>query len=202
MFSLHHQCHEYSLDFILNNLGPQNLSGASSVLDVGCGPNGRFVHYLLGQGIFAEGLDRTVVEDIHFMNGDCKRIPRADHSYDLVTFHMVQAFFKGRHDFFNKALEIVLAEGKRLRQHNKRELKESALRKMNRDYAAEKIKMIATIDEAVRVLRPEGKIIVWPFPSKLVPDVQSSYEAKGVYLQKEGFTYMGPESPTTKEIIV
>lgn len=140
----------------ISNLGLENIARASqqlSMLDIGCGRTMELVRYLQSKGHKAEGLDlcegqenypgliKQHITEVYPREG-C--IPREANSYDLIFAH--------QNYVFNEALTLA-RNSNRLRSYEN--FNESWL--LEQTILAEKM-----ISEAVRVVKREGVIIVYP----------------------------------------
>lgn len=139
---------EYNPQDIVDRLGIQlpGLAG-KKVLDLGCGPTGKFVHFLRSHGVEAYGLDsRSVVSSPFLMQAEADEIPQPDSPYHLITAHF-SVFRLGVSGFINS-----LMQQKRLT---------TEINDMNL-FAMEQI-----LEQMAWVSQPGSKAIIVPFPDAL-----------------------------------
>lgn len=131
-----------------NKIPLDHLEG-KTILDIGCGPDATAVRFLRDKHIKADGIDPEIIDpsDFLFKQGIVSKkpfeghIPIGDQSYDYVTTHYFDPFLQfvtANHESLNKSSYL------RNQVKNEAEMAESVL------------------SEAVRVLKPDGKILCFP----------------------------------------
>jgi SAM-dependent methyltransferase len=128
----------------------KSLKG-KSVLDVACG-DGSMVKYLRSAGVNAEGMDSSApASHPYFIKKDVtgmdktKGIPRPDGSYDIVTTFQ-NTTINSAFEFSDIMAKAAIFEGR-----------------SNEDLNSVHIEAQSTILEMVRVAKPGGKVMIFPF---------------------------------------
>lgn len=188
---------EYPLDYVLNNLGlnnPDNLDGITTTLDIGCGPNANLVEKLRARGIDARGADYCFSDNIsqskpHLAKAYANNLPFSGDFFDLITFHFIQFFVYGEKEFLETIAKAIKKDLRAGGGDNKKNKKRRLNQELEEVYRQGRQEMIKAADEAVRILKPDGKIIIWPYPSIFVAKERGFYDNKGVYFDAEWFQF-------------
>jgi SAM-dependent methyltransferase len=153
----------------IENLGLEKLLDklkGKKVLDIGCGDKPKLVNYLRSLRIEADGIDSEIEVIFPFLMpqivNSSNRIPKPNEYYDLVTAHSVSPLRIGftslrYQENFDFSVEVAQEEG------------------------------VAIIHEAMRVLKREGRFVVWP-SLDLIEEAAASlldYEIKHENLPEE-----------------
>ena len=146
---------KYDAGIQIRNLGlARALSGTSNtrILDVGCGEEGQLVKTLLAMGFDAEGIDKEAehrpfllkqnITNIHPWRG---KVPREDSSYDLLVSHH-NPLLNEQYSCFGETYFL-----ERIRKNRNDE--------ENRTIP---IEARAILEESLRLMKPDGKMIVYP----------------------------------------
>jgi SAM-dependent methyltransferase len=153
----------------------------AKVLDVACG-NGDLVRYLRRKGIDAEGIDPAApANSTHFMSklilesGERKGIPRPPRSYDLVV------------TFQNHPLNSYLGPPSGNNQELVSLINDEAFRDSGAHEMFVKDCMAAQnmIHEMIRVVKPEGKIVIWPELSRIEEVMGFNLKMEGVAVSRQ-----------------
>jgi hypothetical protein len=173
---------QYALDYILTNLGIEDVSKleCKKVVDIGCGKDARLVRFLRNKGVLADGIDPLAKgnEDYLFRTTGSKTGKESDY-YDLAVCHM--AHFK---------------DGMLVNMHLiKCMVGEDAARQI---YQNKKQEMYATTNEAIRILKPETRLIIWPIPTYFIEDIRPQLDARRISAVSErtgGELALDPNDP-------
>ncbi len=163
----------------LLGLGPQLIDGlrGEKVLDVGCGKEGALVSYLRSKGVEAEGLDLEAPEGhAHFIKarvkvpGELEGIPRPDGHYSLMVSF--------QNTLFNDSFGIDATPSVSALLGEPNEQEKAYLLASRREAAL-------LVGEMSRTLRPEGRIVVFPYLFGLVNVLGPSLRELQLVLDKQ-----------------
>ena len=125
---------------------PKDLAG-KRVLDLGCGPTGRFVRYLRDHGVDAYGLDsRPVARSSFLMQAEANEIPQPSSPYDRIFVHY--AVFRLGVSGFS---EPLINQGRLTEEENYLNL----------------LVMMKILDQMNKVTQPGSQAIIVPYSDEL-----------------------------------
>jgi len=161
------------------------------VLDVGCGADAYFVHYLRELGIDAEGTDPRVKGRAPFLirkDITCSgAIPRDDGAYALVVSHMNSALYQATNIYLELLKEQVPGSNQRI----------------DENHAFRKIIARVIILEALRVTdKSSGMFVCHPAIDGLAEELSDVVAEHGFQISKERIDRRGyvPLSPDREKI--
>ena len=162
---------QYPVSMLLRNIGLDAASFCGRFLDVGCGRDARLVRYLRARGIQAYGIDPTVEGTEPYLIKQCASdISQPDRYYDLVVSHY--AHFK---DGMESNKRVVIAIG--------------GERCFSENYSSSmKPPMMKTVREAVRLLKPGCRFVIWPEPRYLLEESRQEILDLGAEISVEEVT--------------
>ena len=168
---------QYSLDKQRSRLGldKKTLSSLEGkrVLDIGCGADAKLVGFLRTRGVEAEGIDPLVKEERPYLIRAAVNsilpgqggISRPDNHYDLVvsqgnsTLRVFTDFIETDMAVFNRAAEVTAQEDVGARVAFKQD---NQLARSNAYLYG-----VLMLSEMLRVVKPEGRIVIYPGFTKL-----------------------------------
>lgn len=158
-------------------------------MDIGCGKNAYLVRYLRSKGIEAEGIDPTIIDYEKFLIsrvvGLPSSIPRENHSYDLVVTNSNPIFYLGLSSY--RDLERKIAE-------ENHEDPSEVNGRINRALVDSHLVIL----EAMRVLKRNGKFIIWP-DADMIGDLGNLLEREGYKSEREKLPFNLAEIPRQRE---
>ena len=169
---------QYQTSFIIRNIGI-DLRTIGRSIDIGCGREARLVQYLRSAGVQAEGIDPGVCPSEHLMQGYAHTIARPDATYDFAYSHI--AHFKDGQQINRLLVSAIGGEALFTGQ-----------------YDAKKKSLLLSIDETLRVLKPQRPFVIWPAPTYLLEESSSLLCGKGIEVK---FELIEGQSPAERDAL-